>query len=489
MWRPRLLSDEDMRIHFHDLDGRWSRQTAEQMIRTGARGLDLNTNWALAEQGWSCPVCRRSKVDLFRVSANGVLLAKLDVHHDHLVDAIWSRSFELFGKDWIEQAPPGSGMRLDTIEVLIRRFRPTLVCSDCNAADGAAKNGIHGIDRRFSFAPDEIAAFSRVTPGSTHEVDVEKATEIWSTQKEKFEARLELIDRLIRLVHDGHLMESWSMGTFHLRDDRLNPSDALWAAFCRQYENDDRRQVLQNLREEFLSRSVSKDTPNLAKKSRRLAIAISDEEYAAYVDPVSQRRWIETPESWTCACCKRSKREIVRKSKSGKWSGGIRVAADYELETDEIEIQNRRALFPNLANRAFLRRVEETVLCSDCANVPVHLGHRFPDIGESHLNLVDIQDLLLSVTAHGPHEIDWDRGYARAMTNQPLVPARRAMDALRERAGVFQHWMAERRRYRMSEASIRERIHEELQYRHGVTDTAWQHRLTEWLLHHHVGRY
>lgn len=69
----------------------------------GARGLDLNTNWALAEQGWSCPVCRRSKVDLFRVSANGVLLAKLDVHHDHLVDAIWSRSFELFGKDWIEQ--------------------------------------------------------------------------------------------------------------------------------------------------------------------------------------------------------------------------------------------------------------------------------------------------------------------------------------------------------------------------------------------------
>lgn len=53
-WRPSKLSDEAMRLHFCDYDGRWSSQTQAAVQRFCADGLDLNENWALTSPTWSC---------------------------------------------------------------------------------------------------------------------------------------------------------------------------------------------------------------------------------------------------------------------------------------------------------------------------------------------------------------------------------------------------------------------------------------------------
>jgi hypothetical protein len=104
-WRPSNLSDEQMQLHFSEWDGRWSNQTKRALERFGAKGLDLNENWSLCAPYWTCPACRRSKNEIFRLSKRGILLAKLELHHDHLRDRIWHRARKLFGEKWLETFP------------------------------------------------------------------------------------------------------------------------------------------------------------------------------------------------------------------------------------------------------------------------------------------------------------------------------------------------------------------------------------------------
>ena len=83
-WRPSALNDQEMAMFFPKRDGKWSIQTKEAIKKFGAKGLDLNQNWALVSQNWCCPACKRSKVEIFRLSNRNILLAKLEEHHDHV---------------------------------------------------------------------------------------------------------------------------------------------------------------------------------------------------------------------------------------------------------------------------------------------------------------------------------------------------------------------------------------------------------------------
>jgi hypothetical protein len=51
------LNDDDIDFHFPEYDGRWSRQTRDALTKFSAGGLELNTNWALTRQKWSCEGC------------------------------------------------------------------------------------------------------------------------------------------------------------------------------------------------------------------------------------------------------------------------------------------------------------------------------------------------------------------------------------------------------------------------------------------------
>jgi len=174
-WRPSALNDEEMELFFRDRDGRWSTQTKNAIKKFNAKGLDLNQNWALVEQNWRCPGCARYKGEIFRLSSRGILLAKIEEHHDHLRDYVGKRARELFGERWLAEARPGSGPQTDTLEELVSSFRPELVCSECNTADGKAKIILNGkIPKYFSFSPSEISQFIIASPNSDHQIDVTK---------------------------------------------------------------------------------------------------------------------------------------------------------------------------------------------------------------------------------------------------------------------------------------------------------------------------
>ena len=138
---------------------RWSRGTTA-ITHHRACGLDLNDNWALTSKSWSCPACGRSKSEILRLSKRGILLAKLELHHDHMADWIWPRAEHLFGKDWRETAAPGFGEVLDSIQELAIRFTNCLVCAECNSADGKVKRRYQDeIDGRFSFLRSRDRSF------------------------------------------------------------------------------------------------------------------------------------------------------------------------------------------------------------------------------------------------------------------------------------------------------------------------------------------
>ena len=185
-WRPARLLDDMMQVHFHEWDGRWSKQTKGALQRFGVKGVDLNENWALCPPYWSCPACRRSKEEIFRLSKRGILLAKLELHHDHMPDRISHRARELFGMDWLEKLPKSSIIIQDYIRGLTSRFDNCLLCSECNAADGKVKARFPFPTSilRFSFTAEEIGEFVRASAGQDHEISYEKARSIWEIQKE-----------------------------------------------------------------------------------------------------------------------------------------------------------------------------------------------------------------------------------------------------------------------------------------------------------------
>jgi hypothetical protein len=80
------LLDEDLAALAHMRDGRWSAQTKALLERFGTTKLDLNSGWASTWTRWSCPCCRREKGQIARLSSGGVLLCRLEFHHDHLAD-------------------------------------------------------------------------------------------------------------------------------------------------------------------------------------------------------------------------------------------------------------------------------------------------------------------------------------------------------------------------------------------------------------------
>lgn len=60
------------------------------------------------------------------------------------------------------------------------RFPRTVVCDQCNAADGRAKRKL-GLPSDFSFSPLEIRAFVTATPHAPHVVDYEIARRIYES--------------------------------------------------------------------------------------------------------------------------------------------------------------------------------------------------------------------------------------------------------------------------------------------------------------------
>ncbi len=60
------------------------------------------------------------------------------------------------------------------------RFAETILCDQCNAADGRAKRQL-GLPADWSFSPAELAQFVTATPHGSHAIDLETAATIHRT--------------------------------------------------------------------------------------------------------------------------------------------------------------------------------------------------------------------------------------------------------------------------------------------------------------------
>lgn len=114
-------------------------------------GAHTHILWREVGDQWVCPGCRRTKVQVLRWTRRFSgrpsqfmdWMAPLHKHHDHSV--------------------PLGGTRLP-------RFPTTVVCDQCNAADGHAKRKL-ALPREFSFSPLEIGASVTAAPHSPHMVN------------------------------------------------------------------------------------------------------------------------------------------------------------------------------------------------------------------------------------------------------------------------------------------------------------------------------
>lgn len=118
--------------------------------------------WQAVGHDWHCPACRRTRRECMRWTLRTPQgrrfwgwMAGLARHHDHAVDMLHPQFDQLV------------------------RFPTTVICDQCNAADGAAKRLIPTIPE-FSFSPAEIGLFVVSTPHGRHRINLAVARDVWN---------------------------------------------------------------------------------------------------------------------------------------------------------------------------------------------------------------------------------------------------------------------------------------------------------------------
>lgn len=137
-----------------------------------ASGLGAISGFFETESTWCCPSCHRQKQEIARLDKNLNLLCQFHWHHDHL-EHLASDKLPLYRELDFKDARPYDSLRSN-----FRRFPETLICSDCNVAEGAAKMAVDA-KPTFSFTPFEISSFIFVLPNEPHKIDRAKAREIY----------------------------------------------------------------------------------------------------------------------------------------------------------------------------------------------------------------------------------------------------------------------------------------------------------------------
>jgi len=144
---------------------KWYRPPTQQEI-DAFEGVHVAGRYRRCVQiGWRCPCCNRTAQELIRWSfING--------HTNRL------KYGDEYGMGWtlaLIEHHCHSGDR----DGWLPRFPVTLICGDCNSADGAAKRKLR-LPEWWSFSPIEIKQFVTCVPHSGKTViDYEKANKIW----------------------------------------------------------------------------------------------------------------------------------------------------------------------------------------------------------------------------------------------------------------------------------------------------------------------
>jgi rubredoxin len=422
------LDDAGMERWFPHLDGKWSSQTKSLVAHFGAAGLDLNDNWHETSVDWRCGCCGRSKPEIARITSGGILLAHLHYHHDHLREHLLDLLNGRLGTPWSRNVPvewlPGQ----DKVRGLVMRFRETLVCDGCNTAEGNAKKALD-LPRHFSFTPKEIARFARAKPNAMVEVDVEAARAVWLGVKAEFEDRQAFAGLLVERLASGRLSVERGVNA---RPEHVPTyvHDVIDRATRDQHganvllEWSARQGNL--LRERSLSRDGFGKSSRPEGKVRPLARPASaaraptDADMALFETKATQS-WGRTPADWSCPCCGRGKRGILRMAGSG-WFAQIRIHTEPMLETNETNLSMRRALYPTHLPSPVVGSTLARYVCSDCDDLRIVLRQKRPGM-PALLTIADIAECIGKVRDNEKHRTDFDATVAQAQANTDLSAA------------------------------------------------------------------
>lgn len=122
-------------------------------------GLHCHRLWKEVGDFFVCPACQRNKFQILRWTTR------------------FPRSPSSF-KDWVAVLHRHHDHSDNSFDRTSGRFPTTVICDQCNAADGAAKRKL-GLPKNFSFSPREIAQFVVASPHSPHQIDFDRARDIY----------------------------------------------------------------------------------------------------------------------------------------------------------------------------------------------------------------------------------------------------------------------------------------------------------------------
>ncbi|WP_123906193.1 hypothetical protein [Sphingorhabdus sp. YGSMI21] len=403
---PDFGSMTDDEVSSHPLawgrDGKWSRQTRWLLSHFGTHRLELNEAWAMTSPVWQCPCCQRYKPEIAKLTDQGVLHCQLDHHHDHLGDLAGEILRAATCHDIPDELVRVRKRACNAALLLIERFAETLICNDCNAADAAMKAALgHRVDRHFSFSPLEIANFILPKPNSSHEPDNARGLEIWTHAQAQFSERLKFAEQLAKRITAG----------LHDRE-RLNYTgldsgyDDAKLLFKLAADQGGPRNHPRGIGDALLARSRS--TAGRFSNPKKLSAApfrIPTAEEFQLLDQTKANSspWRNSGANWSCAACSRSKFEITRLSKKGKWMALIMELNDFEEETNPISLQ-RRSFHYDLP--LIFGQCKRITVCQDCRQIVTDAKTLVPSVIEDCMPIDAIRKLAQDPKPHQGHVID-----------------------------------------------------------------------------------
>jgi hypothetical protein len=397
------MSDDEVEEHVltRALDGRWSTQTRALMRQFGTDRLDLNDAWADSWQGWNCPCCQRLKREIARLTSEGVLLCKIDMHHDHLTELAKAMFRAAGDQDLPDEVRRRRARARSAAASLIERFTPTLICEDCNHADADMKAALGSdVDRHFSFSPVEIATFIRPASNRSHDIDVAAGRATWQQARPAFEDRVAFAKLMVERVNAGsHDVEAGpSVFGMNRSDLTMLYQLASWAAGARSRLG--KMVDLLSAR----SRSTHGNQSNRDGRVRRKVVPPTADDFSGIcAKNAASAPWVSAGEDWRCGICERNKFEICRKSNKGGWTAAIQYLQRFDDEIDP-ENQIRRSREHN--GPILLGAHHRYSVCQDCRHVVTEAIKLAPGTDEHCFRPADLRELIGEPVPHRLHEVE-----------------------------------------------------------------------------------
>ncbi|RNF51541.1 hypothetical protein EBI00_06490 [Marinomonas hwangdonensis] len=337
------LFDENSEM---EIDAEFSKQTRLIVQSLNAKGVHLNRWWVMTPTNWQCPSCNRTKLEIARLDHHGFASCQLHEHHDHMKDTVRELFIESSSSRDVVVADCMSERFAIRTAFAISAYDNTVICADCNKADGEAKR-LSNANRYFSFSPSEIAKFIIVNPNEEHRIDQEKAKNLWDENKFTFDKRMEIAGLIADLAASNNHWYKPSTKTSKGIEKDAN----YWFSYYGLSEIDREKEPRQLL----YNPTPFKGRVDLWRKTLRAENSRKPTPGdVQHLVKVNGRFWNKVDDIWECPCCKRSKYECIQMSKKNKWV---------------FEIKN---IYSNCESSD--KYCEFIDVCNECYKTSQHLG-------------------------------------------------------------------------------------------------------------------